>query len=237
MLAQAASPPRMVVIGTNPVMFTRPLRPGRYTPMFLNPWGRLQLYLDTDSSTDLTYFSRTARESYLLVPSLRVLLGGATGEPVRIVERVDHGYLANVRAAAPVDLCKPNRLPHRSVVPAQEHYLEALLTELSSAKVPTIIAHLPQHPCMSRKLKRAKYQARMRRTVRKLGAAAGAQIVDLGRLLPSGSLPDGSWLNAEHVNVRGARVVSACLSAVLCRKAKGLCPKTPPSDALPCDPG
>lgn len=82
--------PKVIVFGTNPIMFERNLSKGKYTPLIL-PYF-LELVYNSQEGFDKTFFLRTLKEKYLF----KRLLNNLTKKeykPTRIIEDVYRGHL------------------------------------------------------------------------------------------------------------------------------------------------
>lgn len=83
--------PRIMVMGTNPIMFERNLSKGKYTPLILPKWKSFDLVFQSDEGFDPSFFSQTIREKYLIKPLLNDIRGQQY-KPTRIIEDVYHGH-------------------------------------------------------------------------------------------------------------------------------------------------
>ena len=91
-LTHLARRPKLVVLGTNPVMFERPLSRGKYTPLILPRLGSVPLWWNSEEGLEGSFFIQTIQEKYLLKSLIGKILG-KTYEPTRVVEDVYNGHL------------------------------------------------------------------------------------------------------------------------------------------------
>jgi hypothetical protein len=85
------SKPKMIVLGTNPIMFERRLSKGKYTPLILPKLNSLELLKNSDEGFDASFFFNFIREKYLFKSLLNKLLGKPY-KPTRIIEDVYNGH-------------------------------------------------------------------------------------------------------------------------------------------------
>ncbi|MEL6590064.1 MAG: hypothetical protein AAFP02_09085 [Bacteroidota bacterium] len=87
------APPKVLVLGTNPVMFTLPIDAGKYTPLVVDdPMFTLSLYTQSENPDYTTFFFKTVKEKYL-AKALANKLRGKTAKPYREIEETYHGYM------------------------------------------------------------------------------------------------------------------------------------------------
>ena len=84
------SPPKIVVLGTNPIMFQRDLNKGSFTPIILK--SNFELFLNSNNGVDFSFFIKTYREKKLLKHIVKNLLGYKY-IPTRIIEDSYNGHL------------------------------------------------------------------------------------------------------------------------------------------------
>ncbi len=82
--------PKVIVLGTNPIMFERNLSKGKYTPLIL-PYC-FELVYNSQEGFDVNFFLRTFQERYLFKSILNKLTKKAY-KPTRIIEDVYNGHL------------------------------------------------------------------------------------------------------------------------------------------------
>lgn len=85
------SKPKMIVLGTNPVMFERELSKGKYTPLILPKLNSLEFLRNSDEGFESSFFFNIFREKYLFKSLLNNLLGKPY-KPTRIIEDVYNGH-------------------------------------------------------------------------------------------------------------------------------------------------
>lgn len=84
------SPPKIVVLGTNPIMFQRDLNKGSFTPIILK--SNFELFFNSNNGVDFSFFIKTYREKKLLKHIVKKLLGYKY-IPTRIIEDSYNGHL------------------------------------------------------------------------------------------------------------------------------------------------
>lgn len=88
--------PSILILGTDPILLSRPPEPGHYTPLVINDFkDRFRLYSEVDGF-DFSYFFKTVKEKYLFLTLFKNLLG-IDYVPTRDIKRVYNGYLENHR--------------------------------------------------------------------------------------------------------------------------------------------
>jgi len=88
--------PNLLIMGTDPIMFTRELDAGRYTPLFIKSFYQRFLLYKQSNTLDLEYFSSFKKESYLIKSLINNFLGREY-KPTRIIKSEKNGYLENIR--------------------------------------------------------------------------------------------------------------------------------------------
>jgi hypothetical protein len=92
-LGHMCEKPKLIIIGTNPEMFSKPAIAGEYTPLIINDWRlRWQLNLNSEESLEASHFFKCVKEKYLF-GSFFKQLRGEKYKPTRIISRTFHGYL------------------------------------------------------------------------------------------------------------------------------------------------
>ncbi len=94
LLEEKGQKPKVLVLGTNPVMFTLEADAGKYTPLVVqDPLFVLNLYRESDNPDYTTYFFKTAKEKYLAKALVNKILG-KNKKPYREIENSYHGYIS-----------------------------------------------------------------------------------------------------------------------------------------------
>lgn len=84
--------PEILILGTNPVMFERPLSKGKYTPLILpKSKSKLGLLINSIDGFDASFFLKSAQEKYL-IKSVAKKMVGIKYQPTREIENVYNGY-------------------------------------------------------------------------------------------------------------------------------------------------
>lgn len=90
--------PKLVILGTNPVMFERPVSQGRYTPLILGQnfsliFYRIGLILNSQEGINQSTFLKSVQEKYLFTHVLNTRILGKTYQPTREIRSVYNGHL------------------------------------------------------------------------------------------------------------------------------------------------
>lgn len=134
---------KVVVIGTNPVMFTRPPGAGKYTPMFIqNPLIFLSLLLEVRSN-NFGLLSRAGKKLDLIGPLISRTLGKAAKSATRQIESSDRGYLVNTRCATRRDVQPDLKRHAEPAIAAQVSHFEQTIRWLQREGLRVIVVHPP----------------------------------------------------------------------------------------------
>ena len=208
---------RAVVLGTNPIMFTRQLTAGKYTPMFIESpliFGEL---LSAVHSNDFSLFSRAAKKLDLVPPLVMGTLGYPSGaEPQRLVDSVDRGYLVNRRCPGgePEEEASPPRYDQGRVL-RQVRFFRDTLKFLVDRGLTVVVVHPPVHAAQYAKIKNLRAVRQLEDTVTRL-ENAGTPVLGSGNEYGV-DFEDRDFLNSEHLCNPGALKFSAWVGAKLRR--------------------
>ncbi len=84
--------PRLIVLGTNPIMFERSLSKGKYTPLILPSLFSFQLVKNSQEGIDASFFLQTIQEKYLFRSIINKIMGESY-QPTRVIENSYNGFL------------------------------------------------------------------------------------------------------------------------------------------------
>ena len=85
------TPPKLLILGTNPVMFQRQLSVGKYTPIVLPTKQKFQLIINSKEGINGSFFLKTIREKYLFKTLIKEMVG-IKYQPTRKIEDVYNGH-------------------------------------------------------------------------------------------------------------------------------------------------
>jgi hypothetical protein len=206
-LSRGGSQPKVVVLGTNPQMFTRQPTAGKYTPFFIrNPFIKAQLLSWSFDETDLTLLSEVGRRKYLLESLFTKLLSTSTPKLVRIIENVDNGYLQNVR-----HMKKPDRSHNWGAggsqceqVSSQVEYFSRTIAFLKERGIGVLVVHPPMYlPVYLRRKDTTMFQE-WKRTIDRLCREHNVPIYDPLNEFYLEKFTYDDFLNGEHLCYSGA---------------------------------
>lgn len=144
LLLRMERPPGLVILGTSPRMFTRPVTAGKYTPLFIKSRLILADLLTTSQSRNLALFTSAGKKLDLVNPMLDRWVSSQRQQPTRDVRGVDSGYLKNVRHYRQLeDLEPPLDLAETEMVKVQQEFLAKTIELLQSRGVEVMLVNPP----------------------------------------------------------------------------------------------
>jgi len=210
-LKRTAKAPKIVLLGTNPVMFMRPKSAGKYTPLFLDsPLLHAQLIWSTEQFSPAS-FSSAGPKLDLLSPAWDHFWQPSAGRPVtRNVAWVDNGYIANTRA----DLSKDSPLP--SITPALQDQMQAFedtVDLFQAAGVRVMVIHPPMYRDRYLAYTKMAEFTQFRSFFNDLAARKSVVQFNADNEIGNAGLNEDHFLNVEHVCLPGAELFSQSLAA------------------------
>ncbi len=199
--------PRYILIGTNPRMFGQAAGLGVHTFDFIHSLPlRIEMFWAAPGSNSLF---KSVRHRYLLNTVMRRLTGGETPMPARRIEKIDNGYLENVRSmsAAPPSERSIEYQPLRPVAASRDQIvmLERLLDLLERHGIEPIFVNTPVHrTLLSRMELHEDYQA-FCRTMADIAGRHRTPVFDGRKAGYVAALRTADFLNEEHLGASGAR--------------------------------
>ena len=208
--------PKLLIIGTNPVMFTRELSPGRYTPLFINSfYDRFILYKEANS-LDLEYFSSFKKESYLIKPTINNILR-KTYEPTRVIKSVYNGYIENIRT----DSCSFNSSNHINNLTnnkIQIEYFKKLIYLAKENDIEILIVNPPIYYSEYTSLSEQSYFKNFVKEILLISEEENIEIFELGHEEIKSQYSKNDFLNPQHLNASGATKFTHTLAKYLYEK-------------------
>lgn len=237
-------PPKLVIIGTDPGMFIRPIMAGSFTPEFIDdPWLKLHLLSQSFDENNLAVLFESGRRRALLWPAVKRLFGAAPAALRRIVAEVDHGYLANVRSMDPMadrgqeEVDRVDWLATQHNLIEQRRYLERLIDFLHTSGVDVVMIEPPVTVDRWKSIDSVAPFREMRVWLEEIGAERNVPIFHGYDENYLAQYTRSDFLNEEHVCVTGAwrftRDVAAWLATVRPNLAYRPIDPTPPYTCHP----
>jgi hypothetical protein len=205
--------PGVIILGTNPFMFCRPLEAGDYTPILIkNPYRKFRLYYESSDNT-LTYFSSVAKEKYLFKSMFRRLTGKEL-EMVREIVFIKNGYLGNINHRSN-EMQFPDSFTEQSENPEQVRYFIKTIEYLKSLNKKVIIVNPPIYNKYFNDYKKTRVFTEFSNQIRQISESCQIPVFNLNYEVLSDTLVAEDFLNAEHLNNMGANKFTAELCKYL----------------------
>lgn len=194
--------PKLVVLGTNPVMFERELSKGKYTPLILgNDWELVQ---DSEEGMDRDFVFKTFQERYLFKHIFSKLLGKKY-TPSRKIESVHRGHLEfyNQIKNTRWDTIKPKR--GKEWKSEQVQYFNQTIDFLQNQKVKIVIVHSPIWHKELEVITETDSFRRFEKTIEAIAKKYNVDIYNPKHTLLLEVLKKEDFLNTQHLNYKGSK--------------------------------
>jgi hypothetical protein len=199
--------PEVLIIGTDPILFSRPIDAGQYTPLLINNFSdKYQLYAQANGF-DFSYFFKTVKEKYLFLTLFKRLLG-IEYIPTRNIKRIYNGYLENHTHDDESNWTKVTSLTD-DFNATQQKYFEMTILLAAENNVKVIFIN---PPVWKEALKDYKnYKAYSEYEVRIIEIAKKYNIILFNKNndVLHDELKKADFLNSQHLNYYGAKQFSA----------------------------
>lgn len=202
-LEQKDSAPKVIVIGTNPVMFTLPIDAGKYTPLVVNDAAfTLSLYTQADDPDYTTFFFKTAKEKYLAKALVNGLLG-KTGKPYREIEETYNGFML-IRNQ--IDGTRWDGVPQKyeKVNQFQVRYFGKLIELALDNEIQLYIINPPIWWKQLEIVEKTKGFEEFQNIIDSVANQHNIPVHNLNHRILEGELVFENYLNHEHLNYSGA---------------------------------
>lgn len=134
--------PNLLILGTNPIMFERPVSKGKYGPLILPYSYQFNLAKNSEEGFDIAFFSKTFREKYLF-KSLFNKLKGKKYTPTREVKDVYNGHLKFFNQKADVEWHDFEKPKLDSLYEVQIQYFEKTIELAKEQDIAVLVVHPP----------------------------------------------------------------------------------------------
>jgi hypothetical protein len=133
--------PKVLIIGTDPIQFSRAIEPGQYTPLIINNFrDNFKLYAEANGF-DFSYIFKTVQEKYLFLTLFKRLIG-IKYTPTREIKRIYNGYLENHRHDTNSNFSKVISL-NQELNQLQKDYFEKTLNMAYDYNIVVILVNPP----------------------------------------------------------------------------------------------
>lgn len=198
--------PKMAILGTNPIMFDRKIRVGKYTPLIIrNDFvSYSSLILNSEDGLSLKTLFYSAQEQYLLPYVIKKMVG-IKYRPTREIVSIQNGHLEFYNqtpgiswggGAEEADLSQVN--------PLQVEYFLKTIRLLKAQGIKVVVANPPIWKEREMVLRKSGKLESFEKLVIGICLSEGIQIINPNHCLAFRSLMREDFLNAEHVNYSGA---------------------------------
>jgi hypothetical protein len=223
LLQRCREPPRIAVLGLNPVMFARGRSSGVYTPRLIrDPLIRAQLFLEAgdapEGGDNLGTLTAAGDKWRFFLPALEILLDGRDERPVtREVRRIDRGYLENHKHLDATTACVEDSRLERAVGDAdQKSHFEATIRRLQEQGIRVALVNPPVHRRRWPLVLASPAYADFAATIETMSERLDVPVFNLANEA-GGSWPDDHYLEYEHLCHPGAVKFTRLVAAFLDR--------------------
>ncbi len=197
-------PPKILILGTNPILFTRNIAPGKYTPLLLNSvTQKWNLYHD-EGNVNLSYFFKTVQEKYLFI-SLKNKIFRKKYTPTRNIFSVRNGYLEidnQIPGSAWENFDSLQYIPTNK---SQVQYFEKSIELAQKNNIQVVIVNPPLWKEKLKYFEKDKMYEEFQGTIDSLEKKYDIKIFNKNRKILMDDLVKEDFLNSEHLNGNGAK--------------------------------
>lgn len=207
-LAKQLKKPKLILLGTNPIMFEKALSKGKYTPLILS--NNIELSYYSDEGFDASFFFKSFREKYLFKLFIKKLKGDKY-KPTRIVEDVYHGHLKFYNQTPKLVWNKIPTVHKKSGEnPKQVEYFIKTIKLALENNIPVIIVNPPIWQENLNAIEPSdsyqKFVATINESAKKFNLKVYEMNVDCTNSTDILILPQKDFLNTQHLNYLGSKV-------------------------------
>lgn len=211
LLEEKGQKPKVLVLGTNPVMFTLEADAGKYTPLVVkDPLFILDLYRQSDNPDYTTYFFKTAKEKYLAKALVNKILG-KNKKPYREIENIYHGYLT---VNNQIEGTNWEGVPWQkaAINKSQVRYFSEMIELAHKNDVQTFIVNPPIWWEQLSTIEETEGFKEFQHLVDSIGKAHNTPIHNLDHRFLKDQLVFENFLNHEHINYSGSLKYSPAIA-------------------------
>jgi len=196
------SPPKIVVLGTNPIMFQRDLDKGSFTPIILK--SNFELFLNSNNGVDFSFFIKTYREKKLLKHIVKNLLGYKY-IPTRIIEDTYNGHLKFYNQMNNInwDNADLNKYSN-SINKNQIKYFKKTIEFLLEYNIDVIIVNPPIYSKEFTQLSKNINYVNFKKTIDSIKKKYQLNVFNPEGNLLFNELLQNDFLNKQHLNYNGS---------------------------------
>lgn len=205
--------PKVLIFGVDPLIFTRDIEPGQYTPLLINDFSdKYRLYADANGF-DFSYFFKSVKEKYLFLTLFKKMLG-IKYVPTRNIKRIYHGYLENHNHDTKSNWSK--LIQHNdSLNIIQENYFEKTILLAMKYDIKVLFANPPVWREALKNYSTVKAYAQFENFIKDIAKKYGVPHFNADNQLLLNNFEKTDFLNSQHTNYNGAVKYSAELGYFL----------------------
>lgn len=196
--------PKVIVLGTNPVMFERELSKGKYSPLILPTNYSLELTYYSKEGFDASFFFSTIREKYLIKPMINNLLGKKYS-PTRKITNVHHGHSMFYNQVEDAEWNNFEKPKKKKVYKEQIEYFKKTIQLAIKNDIQVIIVHSPIWKKEMEVLVQSKPYKSFEKTIREMEEKFNLLVFDGGAEWSSNAFQQKDFLNSQHLNYYGSK--------------------------------
>lgn len=209
--------PKIILIGTNPIMFNRPIGKGKYTSLITNDFLlSTQMSLDANEGINADLFFKSIEEKHLIKPLVKKYLGKKY-HPTREVTTTNNGFLEfkNQKPNQTWSNFKTDPNHPSTINPKQIEYFEKTIKILLEKKIKVIFVN---PPIWSEKLKFLSESSgfdSFKNVLHDISLKNNIPIYNADDSILQDELVKNDFLDPEHLNHYGAVKFTHHLSSFL----------------------
>lgn len=207
--------PKLALLGTNPIMFSRPASAGKYTALFLsNPFIRSEL-LWGEPRFSPAAFTSAGLKMDLLPSALRALYApNQDYVPTRVPAWIENGYLANTRNGEVNATITP---PQSDLREEQVRAFAQIIAVLKKRKIEVVIVHPPLHPSYFDAIQPTDSFRKFQQQITELVTSENLLEFNAENEIGNHGLSAEHFLDSQHLCLPGAEIFTQHLTTFVAR--------------------
>jgi len=199
---QVSQKPKIVILGTNPVMFERELSKGKYTPLIIG--NDLELILDAKDGVDINLFFKVFREKHLFKHIFQKAIGKKY-TPTREVVSVYNGHLEFYNQIPSTKWVNFKPKKDRNLQEGQVQYFRETIEFLKDKQVKVIIMNPPIWHLQLNAISNTESFLEFERILSEIAKEYGIEIYNSDNKVLIEELQQEEFLNTQHLNYKGSQ--------------------------------
>lgn len=194
--------PKMVILGTNPVMFEKKLSKGTYTPLIIG--NDLELVLNSKDGLDVNFFFKVFQEKYLLKHVFENIRGKEY-KPTREIVNVYKGHLEFYNQIPDTEWENFEKKKESKINLQQVEYFRKTIQFLVDKQVKVIIMNPPIWRLQLNAISNTGSFWGFEKMLNKTAKEYGIDIYNSDNDILIEELKKDDFLNTQHLNYKGSQ--------------------------------